>query len=191
MTVYTNNYKSANEIVESEVLKTHNYEAFIKFNTITKKGIVFGVPTEMDIEEIKSEIKTEMQIVDIYRVTYYENNKEHPTQRVVVTFRITTLEESIKIYGVNKKLRPYINKTILCKNCLRYNHRENNCKAKKRCDRCAEEHNEDQCENSIKCIYCKEDHKTTDIKKCNEFQRQQKINKIIQEHTRTKHTKKQ
>nr|CAH7729116.1 unnamed protein product [Callosobruchus chinensis] len=51
----------------------------------------------------------------------------------------------------------YIQKVILCHNCMRYGHLGKQCKGKPRCAKCKEEHPSNACpnpENEPKCFYC-------------------------------------
>lgn len=80
------------------------------------------------------------------------------------------------------KVRAFIQKAVICTNCLRYSHKAENCRSKKRCNRCAALHNSIEeitnCVNPIKCLYCKQKHVTTDIE-CPERLRQNNIQTIM------------
>lgn len=177
-TIYARDYLMANKIVENEMIQNH-YIVFISYRSITKKAVIFGVPTDIDMEELREEIETDMEIVQMYRANKYVNNVASPTERVIITFRTDVLRENIKIYGANKKIRPFIARTIICRKCLRYNHRESECRGRKRCSRCAQEHQEEECENKDKCLHCKKEHQTLDTENCQEFEKQKRINHIM------------
>lgn len=84
-------------------------------------------------------------------------------------------------------VRPFINRPVLCLNCLRYNHKTENCKSRKRCPNCAAMHEgmeTGECQNPRKCFYCKSEHRTSD-EDCPERTRQRNIKTIMARTTLT------
>nr|CAH7756031.1 unnamed protein product [Callosobruchus chinensis] len=63
---------------------------------------------------------------------------------------------------------------------MRYGHLGKHCKSKPRCTKCFESHPTSTCTETIvkpQCFHCSESHYTYEIKKCDEFKRQQNIKK--------------
>lgn len=85
--------------------------------------------------------------------------------RISITFNATTLPAEVCLFGL---VRPYVDKAVLCLNCIRYNLDTNNCRFEKQCTNCAQQHDgleKGDCHNEAKCLsYCKEDphHSTSD-----------------------------
>nr|CAH7754458.1 unnamed protein product [Callosobruchus chinensis] len=66
----------------------------------------------------------------------------------------------------------YIQKVILCHNCMRYGHLGKQCKSKPKCAKCFEEHSTSSCNHipdDPKCFYCEGNHYTFEMRKCDEF----------------------
>lgn len=81
------------------------------------------------------------------------------------------------------RVQPFTQKLIFCKQCLRYGYRPENCRGRKRCERCGEEHEEkednERCVNQIKCLYCKSTAHQSGSNECRETLRQKNIKTIM------------
>nr|CAH7712778.1 unnamed protein product [Callosobruchus chinensis] len=76
----------------------------------------------------------------------------------------------------------YIQKVILCHNCMRYGHLGKQCRSKPRCAKCFEEHSTSTCNHipdDPKCFHCEGNHYTFEMRKCDEFLRQQNIKSLM------------
>lgn len=183
MMAYLNNYKVANKLVEDEEFKRRNYRAYIPMHFISISGVMAGIPIEVSTEELEEYIHCEVPILGIRRLNTWFDGKPQPSQRVSITFRANELPRMVKMLSCTTKVRPFYKKSILCMNCLRYSHRTENCRSKKRCVRCAMVHQEEEedyerCLRPIKCLYCRKEHTTTD-RDCPERKRQDNIQAIM------------
>lgn len=96
---------------------------------------------------------------------------------------IDGIKVPVRLFCCSSRVQPFVQKVIICLNCLRTNHRTANCRSAKRCQRCSERHDDmheyDRCERGKKCANCRNtDHTTTDPD-CPETKRQQKIKKLM------------
>lgn len=165
--VFFSSWLQANLLVGEQMLQERGYHAYVPRHLVCIKGVVSGVDPEIDIEDIKQEIESSMPVVDSYRMNRWvrEKSRKEPSNRICITFRAKNLPEKIKIFGITAKVQPFVRRTEMCRKCHRYGHKEDNCKSKKRCERCSQVHDEDsnQCRNDVKCLHCRSNnHRSTD-----------------------------
>ncbi|XP_055604222.1 uncharacterized protein LOC129752471 [Uranotaenia lowii] len=182
--VYLTDHNSANRLIQSEIVKTYGYKAYVPKHLLSVTGVISDVPTEINNNDILQDIQSAVPVMDVYRLNRFENNKPTPTNRVKITFRTNRLPETIKLYCCVLKVTPYYRKAILCLNCLRYNHKAEDCRSAKRCSTCGEQHLDgkfDDCQKKPFCLYCKAEHSTTDVK-CPEKTRQNTLKAVMAKH---------
>lgn len=187
--VFLKDYQTANKLQSDPLLKKNNYKAYIPRSFVSVSGVVAGVPIDMEPEEIRENISSEYQILAINRLHRYEAGAKIPTHRISIVFRASKLPTEVRLFCCINTVRPFVNKPVLCLNCLRYNHKTENCRSKKRCENCSLQHDETQtgdCQNKMKCLYCRSegDHKTSD-QNCPERIRQKNIKNIMAKTTLT------
>lgn len=186
--VFLKNYQTANRMQSDQLLRNNNYRAYIPRSFVSVTGVVAGVPTDMNIEEIQENISSLYPILAINRLHRYESGEKIPVHRISITFRASNLPAEVRLFCCINTVRPFISKPVLCLNCLRYNHTSENCRSKKRCPNCTQPHEdwENNCHNNVKCLYCKEDsnHRTSD-EQCAERKRQRNIKTIMAKTTLT------
>lgn len=182
MIVYLNNYAKANKLIDDEEFRRRNYRAYVPMHFISVSGVVAGVPLDVSIEELEETVQCEVPILGIRRLNSWIDGAPQPSQRISITFRANKLPRMVKMFSCTSRIRPFNKKSVLCMNCLRYSHRAENCRSKKRCVRCTLVHDEEEefgrCLNPIKCLYCRKDHATTD-RECPERKRQDNIQAIM------------
>lgn len=182
MIVYLNNYEAANRLIDDDEFRRRNYRAYVPMHFISLSGVVAGVPLDVSIEELEESVCCEVPILGIRRLNTWIDGMPQPSQRISITFRASTLPRMVKMFRCTSKVRPFYKKSVLCMNCLRYSHRADNCRSKKRCVRCTMIHNEEEeferCLEPVKCLYCRKDHTTTD-RECPERKRQDNIQAIM------------
>lgn len=180
--VYLNNFQLANRLTNDENLRLKNYRAYIPRHLISVTGVIAGVPLDISEDEVMEDIISEYPVMQVYRMNRFIDNRKEPTQRMSITFRTSKLPTSIKIFHCSLRVRAFFKKAVLCMNCLRYNHKEENCKGKRRCQQCSRIHEDDEeyvnCQNPQRCLHCRKDHQTSD-KKCPERTRQENIQAIL------------
>lgn len=187
--VFLKDYQTANKLQSDPMLKNNNYKAYIPRSFVSVSGVVAGVPTDMDLEEIKENISSNFPILAINRLHRYEAGNKIPTNRISIVFRASKLPTEVRLFCCINSVRPFINKPVLCLNCLRYNHKTESCRSKKRCENCSLQHEgleTGQCQNRSKCLYCRnnDEHRTTD-QNCPERIRQKNIKSIMAKTTLT------
>lgn len=187
--VFLKSYQAANRLQSDPQLKPKGYRAYIPRSFVAVSGVVSGVPVDMTTEEILENIRSDVPILGINRLHRYEGANKIETTRISIAFRSSTLPREVRLFCCLNSVRPFINKPVLCLNCLRYNHKTENCRSKQRCTNCAQQHDgmeTGDCPNSRKCLYCKtnSEHRTSD-EACAERVRQRNIKTIMAKSTMT------
>lgn len=180
--VYLSEFSAANRVVQNSIIGTYGYKAYVAKHLVAVTGVIPDIPTDVSEEEIKRDLHSLLPIMDVYRLHRFVNGVKAPSTRVSITFRSQKLPEVVKLYSCSIKVQPFYRKVIICTNCLRYNHRAQNCRSARRCQKCGERHehgNEyEECTKPNRCVYCKIEHSTTD-EKCPERQRQNNIKMLM------------
>lgn len=180
--VLVKNAKTANNIQADKTLQAQNYRAYIPKHFLTVSGVVTGVPLEFTPDEILESITCNVPILGVTRLHKYEKDQKIPTTRIGVTFRTNKLPSEVRMFCCTNVVKPFISKVVFCQNCLRYNHRSNNCRSRQRCETCGKNHEEqgyEQCKQPPRCLHCKEEgHKSGDFK-CPERTRQNNLKVIL------------
>lgn len=179
-----NNSTDANAFINNNSLSNDKLKAFIPTYSITRMGLVRGVPTEWTDAEIieNTTVPTGCgKILKIrrlnYKVTIDGSPVWKPSQTVVVTFDGKILPKHIFICYNALAVELYTYPTIQCFKCCRFGHTKTQCRSKPRCFKCGNEHPGDSCEreeDSAVCCLCSGFHYATS-KCCPEFSRQKKI----------------
>lgn len=146
-------------------------------------GVVSDVPPSITVEEILENIESDnnTKVFKAERIMKkVGEGKFVPTYSVKLFVKGENLPNSVKIYGTNRFVEPYIFPLKLCLRCWRYGHREKFCKAKEaRCCNCGQEHTEDKCEvTEVKCVNCAGNHKAIS-RECSERVRQNQIREVM------------
>jgi len=115
-------------------------------------------------DEIKEEL-AEQGVTDVRRVVISKEGRRVPTGTLILTFRMTTLPESLKIGYMNVRVTPYIPSPMRCFKCQRFGHISKFCKNKEICSLCAQEHHEGDCKDPKHCVNCNGDH-SSNSKNC-------------------------
>nr|CAH7748192.1 unnamed protein product [Callosobruchus chinensis] len=100
------------------------------------------------------------------RVSENKTAKFVPINKVIISFEAQELPTYISINQVIFEVSTYIQKVILCHNCMRYGPLGKQCKGEPRCAKCKEEHASNAGpypENEPKCFYCEGNHYTYEI----------------------------
>lgn len=174
--VFVSSYTKANQLVETVNNSSNNYKAYVPRHLVCISGMIAGVPTDIDVEDIMDDIQCDVPIVDVKRITKRSETGRVPIKRLIVTFRAHELPTSVKLFCCYSKIAPFTPKIVVCLKCLRFGHRTDNCRGAKRCEKCTERHEKEEeytnCNNAQSCIHCRSDkHKSTD-QECPERKRQ-------------------
>lgn len=181
--VFINSFLKANSLMETLNKDGSLYKAYIPRHLVTITGVVSGIPTDIMEEEIEADIESEFPIVGVRRLTRNDNGDRVPTTRVSITFRAHELPKQVKIFCCRSSVRPFFQKVVICTKCLRFNHREQNCRGYQRCYKCTKQHETreefESCKEEVKCASCRKSGHSTMDPSCPEKQRQEKIKNMM------------
>lgn len=188
--VYLNSYVKANSLVqEVQAEKNGKYRAYVPLHLVCVTGVIAGVPADIPIEEIEEDIACEVPIVSIRRLNRFVDGSPTPTNRISIRFRSNTLPERIRLFCCSSRVTPFVQKLVICENCLRFNHRAAYCKGRRRCERCSVQHETTEqfrsCANEAKCAFCKSSTHTSGSENCPEKVRQYNIKRLMAKQTLT------
>lgn len=179
--VFLSSYEKANQMIEALNVADSPYRAYIPRHLVAITGVISGIPEDISEEEILDGIDCDVPVLGVRRLT--RTAEKIPTTRVSVSFRANQLPDYVRLFCCKSNVRPFYQRVVICTRCLRFNHRENNCKGRKRCERCTEEHqtNEEyaQCQRRQKCANCGSSQHTSKDNKCPEKERQSKIKGLM------------
>lgn len=177
-------FRDANDFLNSETLITHNFKAFIPSFSVTRMGIIRGVPVDWSDEEIKENITVPigcgpiLKVRRLRRKINIEGKVElKVTETVVITFDGQILPKRVYACYTSLPVDLYIFPTIQCYHCCRFGHVKSQCRSKPRCYRCGQGHTGEHCsvnEEDITCCLCNGYHSATS-RNCLEYERQRNI----------------
>lgn len=179
--VYLNNYDKANQLLEALNVADSPYRAYVPRHLVAITGVISGIPEDITEEEILEGIDCEVPILGVRRLT--RTSEKIPTTRISVSFRANQLPDSVRLFCCKSAVRPFYQKVVICAKCLRFNHRENNCKGRRRCETCTEQHETNEeyanCQKKTRCANCNSSDHTSKDAKCPERERQSKIKGLM------------
>lgn len=164
--IETNNISLANSLIGHTKFNEENVEVFITINLVNKKGIVRGIPLNLDTNLLRKEINCGgLRINKIMRLKRKlkkegEEFTWEDSTTVLVEFVSTHLSSNIFFRYCSYRVSEFIPEVKLCNKCYRYNHISEFRKSSPRCCRCdGEPHgvNVNTCPNisQPKCLSCK------------------------------------
>lgn len=74
-------YVKANLLVEAINSGDNKYRAYVPKHLVCITGVIAGVPTDIDVEDIRMDIECEVPIVDISRMPKWHEGKRIPINR--------------------------------------------------------------------------------------------------------------
>jgi hypothetical protein len=179
-------FDQANSFLENDNFKKLNYKMFIPTFSVTRMGLVRGVPSEWSEEDIQENVSLPIGCGPILKVRRLNRRiitdggpQLKPTESVVLTFDGQVLPKRIFLCYTALSVETYIFPTIQCYKCCRFGHVKINCRATSpRCYKCGQTgHSGESCsveEDNISCCLCQGAHFATS-KSCLEFSRQKAI----------------
>ncbi|XP_028174015.1 uncharacterized protein LOC114362705 [Ostrinia furnacalis] len=178
------NFEDANAFLNSNLLKSNTYKAFIPTFNVTRMGVIRGVPVGWSDEDIINNISVPTGCGNIIKVrrlkkktTSIGKTEFVPIETVVVTFDGQILPKRVFLCYNSLPVDLYIYPTIQCFQCCRYGHVKSQCRSLARCFKCGMGHTGDTCdvdEENISCFLCSGLHMATS-RKCPEYDRQRSI----------------
>ncbi|KAL0869649.1 hypothetical protein ABMA27_005898 [Loxostege sticticalis] len=182
------NFSSANEFINSDTLKSNFYKAFVPVFSVTRMGVVRGVPCEWTDEDIINNITVPIGCGNIIKVRRLKkksvvNGKSEftPIETVVLTFDGQILPKRVFLCYNSLPVDLYIYPTVQCFNCCRYGHIKTQCRSTPKCYKCGQGHSGESClaeEEEVSCCLCTGSH-YANSKKCPEFNRQKSIKETM------------
>ena len=157
------------------------------------RGVIYGVPVEMNDEEIINELKSQ-KVIEAKRMkkkntsnvkkTDQENpGKEQtnyiPLRCVILSFDRKSLPEFVTMCYQSFQVKQYIPPVIRCYKCQNFGHSITQCRANTRCVRCGGKHSFQDCEqkDTPKCMRCGGNHSAA-YEGCTEVKKAKQIQKI-------------
>lgn len=179
--VYLSSYAKANRLVEGVNAADTPYRAYVPRHLVSITGVISGIPEDITDQEIIEGIECDVPILSVRRLN--RTAERIPTRRVSVTFRSNQLPEYVRLFCCRSTVRPFYQRVVFCVNCLRFNHRDTNCKGRRRCEKCTEQHetNEEfeKCQRNVKCANCNSSDHSSKDEKCPERERQTRIKGLM------------
>jgi hypothetical protein len=120
------------------------------------KGIIFGIPTDID----DSEIKEEIHAIWVKRLQRREGDLLIPTETVIFGLEADNLPSHVNIGCLSKRVSLYIPRPMRCTKCQQYGHRMHQCYSRMKCARCTGNHKYEDCPNQHepRCANCQGSH---------------------------------
>ncbi|XP_011858585.1 PREDICTED: LOW QUALITY PROTEIN: RNA-directed DNA polymerase from mobile element jockey-like [Vollenhovia emeryi] len=169
--VAMNTLTDANKLIGDRMLEAKGLHAYAPSYRLYRIGTIKGIPQDLDIPTLKSNIKSTHKIKDINRLNKRTNTdgkiSYEPSRTLSIKFSGQTLPRNIFIYNIKYSVFPFIPKIKICYACFRVGHISAQCKGKARCIHCGAEKHPDKsykCPASLNppiCINCKRNHLPT------------------------------
>lgn len=176
--VYMLDMNEANRLTTCRNLSLKHYRAYIPKYLVMVKGVINGIPENLSDQELLDNIECGNKVAEVFRMMRSKDGKRVPSSNVGVVFRGNKLPAQVKLFSVSVFVKPYITKTVMCQQCLRYGHIAVNCKGKARCENCGESHDEKHCNQETKCANCNGKHRATEAS-CPTREQQTKIKTLM------------
>ena len=155
------------------------------------RGVIYGVPVEMNDEEIINELKSQ-KVVEAKRmkkkntsnvkktdqeITGTEQCNYIPLRCVILSFDRKSLPEFVTMCYQSFQVKQYIPPVIRCYRCQNFGHSITQCRGNTRCVRCGGKRSFQDCEqkDTPKCMRCGGNHSAayegcTEVKKAKQIQ---------------------
>nr|XP_029710169.1 uncharacterized protein LOC115256063 [Aedes albopictus] len=126
------------------------------------KGVINGIPENLLEQELVESIECGTKVEEVFRMMRSKDRKRVPSSNIEVVFRGNKLPSQVKLFSVSNTVKPYITKTVMCQQRLRYGYIAINCKGRARCENCGDSHDEQHCNQETKCANCNGKHRATE-----------------------------
>lgn len=177
------NFANANKIVKICGIKDlETYKFTIPLNYVHTEGIIKGVPTYLQIEDLPQHIQSDIPIQKIERLTYWNKDQQLalPSNSLKITFRSFKIPTSIKVHYINHQVSLFVQRPLLCNTCLSYGHTKKWCKKEETlCRICAKNSHEGNCTPTCKHCPPPNNTHTTAHATCETYKYQQQVKTIM------------
>lgn len=138
------------EIGRFKVISTSQIEKGNMWN----KGVIWGVPIGVTMEEIKANLKGG-NLKGARRMQITRDGVRKDSELVILEFEEEVLPKNVTLGFLSYGVREYVPKPMRCYNCQRFGHTAITCKGRRRCARCGEDHEYGHCNHEQpKCCNC-------------------------------------
>ncbi|KAG0426116.1 hypothetical protein HPB47_026747 [Ixodes persulcatus] len=153
-------------------LKVRAYEPVPRHFAV---GVIKGVDTSLSDAEVEQHVRSpEGRVARIRQLGQ--------SSIVKIAFSETTLPSFVCLGHVRHPVIPFKERSIQCRKCCGYGHREANCKRPPFCSRCGEAHDgNDTCSGQEKCANCSRAHAATSSF-CPKWQRESETRSYARKH---------
>lgn len=150
-------------------------------------GIIRGIPTDIEIDDLASSLEASAKILSIQRlnrkIKIEGETKFVPSKTILVKFEGQLLPSVVSLFKIRLPVHPFIPRVQLCYNCYRFGHISANCKGKPRCLRCgdAKYNSNEECpriQQPPTCCNCSGEHLPT-LSICPSYIKQKQINTLV------------
>lgn len=177
-------YHDANLFLNDSRLEAENLTAFIPSFTVTRMGLVRGIPAEWTEQDIIENISVPAGCGKVLKVRRLNHRVPvngsvtwQPSETIVITFDGQILPKKVFSCYNSLPVDLYIFPTIQCFNCCKFGHTKTNCRSKPKCFKCGQMHAGHTCtveEDCASCCLCNGFHFATN-RSCPEHKRQKDI----------------
>lgn len=174
----------ANAFLHDSRLEAENLTAYIPSFSITRMGLVRGIPAQWSEDEIVANISVPIgygNVVKVRRLNRRVTNNDsvtwQPSETVVITFDGQHLPKRVFSCYNAIPVELYIFPTVQCFSCCKFGHTKTNCRSKPQCYKCGQMHTAETCsvnEENAFCFWCNGPHFATS-RSCPEHKRQKDI----------------
>ncbi len=123
------------------------------------KGVIWGVPVGVTMEEIKANLKGG-RLRGVRRLQVTREGVRKDSEGIVLDFEEEVLPKKVTLGFLSYSVREYVPKPMRCYSCQRFGHTAKTCKGRRRCARCGEDHEDEQCNHEQpNCCNCGGNHR--------------------------------
>lgn len=120
------------------------------------KGLIYCYDLKFLAEEEILEGLSSQRVTEVRKIKKKVNGEYIDTALVVITFKLSSLPESIKVGFHHVPVKLYIPNPLRCLNCFKFGHPKKYCKSERVCALCSELfHENEECKTGTKCVNCK------------------------------------
>lgn len=176
--------KHMEDILKINKLGSYDVKCRLPYSEQQVRGVIGPIGLETPTSDIKNELlKRHSNLTDVFRIN--RGKEKIPSLSVRLTFKGRDLPNEVFIGHQKFDVRTYVGIPWRCFNCQGFGHNADVCRAKSRCDTCAEAHKSKDCpqkllpttEKKMKCANCNGSH-TTSYGGCENIKTAKKVEKF-------------
>ncbi|XP_014211712.1 uncharacterized protein LOC106641717 [Copidosoma floridanum] len=185
--VLCSNIHEANKLVTDQEILSKNCDIFIPSHRLVRKGVIRGVDTDIEDQDISADLRSCVEVASVKRLTkrnraysFDESQpKRIPTTSISITFVGQDLPRFAYLYGISHDVHPYFASPRICFSCYKPGHTSTYCKSEALCRKCGDKRHDGTCASEkLKCPACQGEHAALD-KMCPIMIREKRVQYII------------